>query len=128
MAYVSIESGSTQVYVRPFSGDGKDSSPGAKWLISKTISGAPRWRGDGRQLFYTTDTLELMVVDVDTSKAFQAGTPRRLMAAPPPLVTVGWDASRGRQAFSVRDDAQRRPDAGVHGRLELGRGAARSRK
>ncbi len=29
-------------------------------------------------------SLDLMAVDIDTSKGFQAGTPRRLFTAPPP--------------------------------------------
>jgi Tol biopolymer transport system component len=99
MAYVSAESGSAQVYVRPFSGQPNSGSPGAKWLISRTISNYPRWRADGRQLYYVSNTLDLMAVDVDTSKTFQAGTPRRLMAAPPPLLNVGWDVGTDAKRF-----------------------------
>jgi eukaryotic-like serine/threonine-protein kinase len=111
MAYVSAESGSAQIYVRPFSGDGNSGSPGAKWLISRSISNYPRWRSDGKQLFYVSNTLDLMAVDVDTSKAFQVGTPRRLMAAPPPLLTVGWDvmADGKRFLFATTPNGGRTP-------------------
>jgi serine/threonine protein kinase len=99
IAYVSAESGTPQIYVRPFSGAGNGNSPGAKWLISRSLSNYPRWGSDGRQLFYTTNALDVMVVDVDTSKTFQAGTPRRVMAAPPPLLSIGWDVSADAKRF-----------------------------
>jgi hypothetical protein len=40
-----------------------------------------------------------MAVPIDTSKGFQAGTPRRLFAAPPPLLNVGWDVSPDGKRF-----------------------------
>ena len=46
MAYTSDESGQREVYVRPFpSGDGR-------WKISTAGGEQPRWRGDGKELFY----------------------------------------------------------------------------
>jgi Tol biopolymer transport system component len=46
IAYVSNESGRNEVYVRAF----PDS--GAKWLVSNQGGMVPRWRGDGKELFY----------------------------------------------------------------------------
>ena len=40
-----------------------------------------------------------MGVDIDTSKGFQAGTPRRLFTAPPPLLTVGWSLTADAKRF-----------------------------
>ena len=40
-----------------------------------------------------------MAVDIDTSKGFQAGPPRRLFAAPPPLISVGWDLAPDGKRF-----------------------------
>jgi Tol biopolymer transport system component len=46
VAYTSDESGKSEVYVRPFpTGEGR-------WKISVKEGFEPRWRGDGRELFY----------------------------------------------------------------------------
>jgi eukaryotic-like serine/threonine-protein kinase len=46
MAYVSNESGRDEVYVLPFPGGG------GRWLVSAAGGTEPRWRRDGRELFY----------------------------------------------------------------------------
>jgi eukaryotic-like serine/threonine-protein kinase len=92
VAYTSNESSAIAVYVQPFSPAGSAGTGGAKWLISKGLGAYPRWSSDGKQLFYiNAQSLDLMAVDIDTSKGFQAGTPKRLFAAPPPMLPVGWD-------------------------------------
>src|SRR5262249_23619325 len=54
MAYASDESGRREVYVRPFpAADGK-------WRISTAGGEQPRWRGDGRELFYIASDRKLM--------------------------------------------------------------------
>ncbi len=59
IAYDSYESGSNEVYVRPY-----PPGPG-KWQLSSSGGGQPRWSADGRELFYRTDT-GIMVVAVET--------------------------------------------------------------
>ncbi len=59
MAYVSDESGQFEVYIRPFQEPGTQSGkPGStgKWQISVSGGDAPRWRGDGRELYYFSFT------------------------------------------------------------------------
>jgi eukaryotic-like serine/threonine-protein kinase len=46
LAYVSDESGRSEVYVQPFPG------PGAKWPISTDGGNEPSWSADGRELYY----------------------------------------------------------------------------
>jgi Tol biopolymer transport system component/predicted Ser/Thr protein kinase len=75
-AYVSNENGRSQVYVRPFlKGDGK-------WQVSTgEIGSFPRWRSDGKELFYLTGVAQgkVMSVAVDGSGvSFVAGTPAEL--------------------------------------------------
>jgi hypothetical protein len=41
----------------------------------------------------------MMAVDIDTSKEFEAGTPRRLFAAPPLALVAGWDISPDGKRF-----------------------------
>ena len=99
IAYWSQESGKNEIYVRPFSPEAGAGATGAKWLVSKGTGAHPRWRPDGKELFYTSYYLDQMAVDIDTRKGFQAGTPRRLFAAPPPFGNVGWDIAPDGKRF-----------------------------
>jgi hypothetical protein len=103
MAYSSNEGASGDgIYVRPFYADGKAGAAGARWLVSGNGFGRhARWRSDGKQLFYTASipSLGVMAVDLETSKGFQAGTPRRLFDAPPPLYPVGWSLTPDAKRF-----------------------------
>jgi hypothetical protein len=101
IAYTSNESSVLDVYVRPFSPDGKTGAAGGKWLVSSGgLNGLPLWSADGRQLFYASAaTFGLMAVDIDTRAGFQAGTPRRLFTAPPPLLGVGWNLANDSKRF-----------------------------
>ena len=95
VAYTSNESSAIAVYVQPFSPAGSAGTGGAKWLISKGLGAYPRWSSDGKQLFYiNAQSLDLMAVDIDTSKGFQAGTPRRLLRRHRPLSQLGGTTCR----------------------------------
>jgi serine/threonine protein kinase/Tol biopolymer transport system component len=72
VAYVSAESGRPEVYVRAFPG------PGGKWQISTEGGMQPRWRRDGRELFYLASGFRLTAVPVRTGAAFEKGTPQDL--------------------------------------------------
>jgi Tol biopolymer transport system component len=103
MAYSSNEGASgDSIYVRPFSADGKAGAAGSRWLVSGNGFGRlARWRSDGKQLFYTASipSLGVMAVDIEASKGFQAGTPRRLLDAPPPVYPVGWSLTPDAKRF-----------------------------
>src|SRR5207244_1980532 len=58
LAYASDESGRFEVYVQPFPG------PGAKLQVSTAAGVQPRWRGDGRELFYREPSGRFMAVPV----------------------------------------------------------------
>ena len=75
MAYVSDESGRNEVYVQPFPG------PGPKSRISRDGGNWPRWRGDGKELFFVRDERALMAVDVKAGETFAAGEPKPLFRA-----------------------------------------------
>jgi Tol biopolymer transport system component len=71
IAYVSRESGPSDVYVRPFPG------PGGRWQISAGDGVYVRWSPPGRQLLYTTSDSRVMVVDYESQRdSFVAGKPR----------------------------------------------------
>jgi Tol biopolymer transport system component len=83
VAYYSNESGRYEIYVRPFSGEPGDSSGvGPKWLISTAGGVEPRWRADGRELYYVALDGKLMAVAVTTGQVFQAGVPKPLFQTP----------------------------------------------
>jgi serine/threonine protein kinase/Tol biopolymer transport system component len=57
IAYQSDESGSVQMYVQSF-------PPGSKWQISSEGGSWPRFRRDGKELFYLAANGKLMVVEL----------------------------------------------------------------
>jgi eukaryotic-like serine/threonine-protein kinase len=76
MAYTSDDSGQREVYVRPFPpGDGET-------RISIAGGEQPRWRGDGRELFFVGGDGKMMAVAV---KATTGLKPTFEAAAPQPL-------------------------------------------
>src|SRR5262249_21779176 len=58
VAYSSNESGKTEIYVAPFPG------PGGNWKVSSAGGSEPRWRRDGKELFYLAPDGKLMAVDL----------------------------------------------------------------
>ncbi len=72
MAYVSDESGRWEVYMQPFP------ATGAKWTISTGGGADPRWRRDGKELYYLTEDRKLMAVEVKTAAGFDHGIPKAL--------------------------------------------------
>ena len=100
LAYTSTESGTPDVYVRPFTPDAT-AGMGAKWLVSKGGGLRPIWRPDSKELFYLTLPGPVMAVDIDTSKGFQAGTPRRMFMAPQTAPQAGWDSRDGKRFLFV---------------------------
>lgn len=75
VAYQSNESGRPEVF-----GQGYPASAG-KWQISTAGGVAPRWRADGRELFYRNDDA-LMAVPVTTGASFSAGRPAVVFRGP----------------------------------------------
>ncbi|HEV2064056.1 MAG TPA: protein kinase [Thermoanaerobaculia bacterium] len=66
IAYVSDESSRPEVYVQPFP------VTAAKWRISTDGGSQPRWRGDGKEIFYLAPEGRLMAVAVTAGSAFEA--------------------------------------------------------
>jgi serine/threonine protein kinase/Tol biopolymer transport system component len=84
VAYVSNQSGTSEVYVREFASDfgGGSASRGGSVLVSRGGGTAPRWRGDGRELFYLAPNGQMMAVEVSSEHEFRAGTPTPLFQTP----------------------------------------------
>jgi serine/threonine-protein kinase len=72
IAYLSNESGSYEIYVRPF-----PAGSGGKWQISTGGALYPLWAKNSRELFYETADSRIMVVDYAVSgDSFMPGVPR----------------------------------------------------
>jgi Tol biopolymer transport system component len=73
IAYVSNETGQYEIYVQSFP------PSGGKWMVSSGGGSQPRWRGDGRELYYFAANRKLMAVEVNGESAtFAAGQPQPL--------------------------------------------------
>jgi Tol biopolymer transport system component len=72
VAYVSNESGGSEISVQAFPG------PGSKWQVSSEGGRMPRWREDGRELFYLGADGRLMVTEVRLSPSFESRVPTAL--------------------------------------------------
>ncbi len=79
VAYLSNESGETQVYVRPFPG------PGGKWQISTTGGTDVMWSHKRHELFYRNPEFRLMVAPWTASAdTFRAEKPQEWSHVPVP--------------------------------------------
>ena len=69
VAYQSNESSRNEIYVRPFPG------PGGLWQISTGGGSSPRWRKDGKELYYLAPDSKMMAVPVAVQRTAQGETP-----------------------------------------------------
>jgi serine/threonine-protein kinase len=76
LAYVSVESGREEVYVRPFPDAGR-----ARWQVSTSGGTQPVWSHSGRELFYLAADDSLTSVAVGGGADFVPGARRALFSA-----------------------------------------------
>jgi eukaryotic-like serine/threonine-protein kinase len=69
VAYASNETGRMEIYVSAFP------IANGKWQVSSAGGQEPRWRQDGRELFYLSAEGKLMAVAVTAGASFEAGLP-----------------------------------------------------
>ncbi|HET9385465.1 MAG TPA: protein kinase [Gemmatimonadales bacterium] len=95
LAYTSDESGRTEVLVQSFP------EPGGRTQISTRGGTEPVWSHDGRELFYLNGDA-MMAVEIRSSPAFAAGTPRMLFEGRyvrSPNSVASYDVSADGQRF-----------------------------
>jgi serine/threonine protein kinase/Tol biopolymer transport system component len=98
VAYVSDESGTSNVYVRSFPGSG-----GRKWQVSTAGGYQPRWRNDSKELFYMSPSGQLTSVDITPGIASAPGRPAILFQT----AVFGGGASVNNWYWDVTADGQR---------------------
>ena len=112
VAYQSNESGRNEIHVRPFPG------PGGQWPISAGGGTSPRWRKDGKELYYVAADNKMMTVPVAVHRTAQgvvfiAGTPAALFQThiAPGNIRANYDVARdGRFLINTAlDDASVEP-------------------
>ncbi len=96
VAFASRESGRVEVYVTPFP------AAGVKWQISSKGGSQPRWRRDGKELFYVSPDGELMAAQVNgTGGRFQVQEVKSLFR-----VNLFTGPRSGYPAFDASADGQ----------------------
>jgi Tol biopolymer transport system component len=112
VAYTSDESGHDEVYVRSFSVNsaGTVAEASGKWQVSNRGGNFPRWRNDGRELYYRSPgDGKVMAVEIATSPVFRAGKPQPLG-----LVLPGaWDSADGKRFLAAVSPDGPQPDTVV---------------
>ncbi len=96
MAYVSDETGRSEIYVQTMP------TSGNKWKLTNDGGSGPRWNRNGRELFYVGPAdLELMALEVTLQGApnkFDVGPAQQVFRAQ----ILGYDVSSDGQQFLVR--------------------------
>ena len=75
LAYASDESGTAEIYVRPF-----PDAASARWQISTAGGIAPVWSHSGKELFYRSNQDAIMTVAVHPGSTFSFDPPKRLFS------------------------------------------------
>jgi serine/threonine-protein kinase len=96
LAYVSDESGTTEVYVRPFPAVGT-----ARWQASTAGGRQPVWSHSGRELFYINGRNELISAEVRPGPAFSLGKQTVL------FTTTGFNLTGALPTYAITPDDRR---------------------
>jgi len=73
LAYNSNKSGTWEIYITPFS-----ETAGQEYKISTGSGVQPRWRKDGKELYYLTLEGKMMAVNIEANTKIERGTPNEL--------------------------------------------------
>src|SRR4029077_3205922 len=95
LAYTSNESGTQEVYVRPFPDAG-----GGRWQISNGGGSQPRWSPDGHELFFIDAGAHLASARVQTTPTFAVGAVTQLFDV------SGYVLDVFHQSYDVTPDAR----------------------
>ncbi|HSU69056.1 MAG TPA: protein kinase [Tepidisphaeraceae bacterium] len=101
IAYVSDESGRSEVFVRTFDPGHPESA--FKWSVSNGGGELPHWRADGKELYYLGPERQMMVATIEPG-----GTPSEPFKTSVPRVLFPTRAAPGNiSSYSVTSDGQR---------------------
>jgi serine/threonine-protein kinase len=83
LAYASDESGTMEIYVRPF-----PATSSAKWQVSTAGGQQPVWSRSGRQLYYINGKNEMVTAEIRPGASFGVGE-QRVLFSTAPFVRLG---------------------------------------
>ena len=110
VAFQSVEGSSTEVFVADYP------SFARRTRVSSNGGMMPRWRRDGRELYYLNNARMLMAIPVGDAAENTFGVPMPLFSLPVPLGTLGagldlYDVSAdGSRFFAIAEGADTRTD------------------
>jgi Tol biopolymer transport system component len=99
LAFSSNESGRNEIIVQPF----PDSSRG-RWQVSNEGGSAPRWRKDGRELYYIDPKGRIIGLSVTTTPTFSIQQTTLTLQTPLPVPVQGGSAAA---PYDAAPDGQR---------------------
>jgi Tol biopolymer transport system component len=109
VAYSADDTGRREIYVKAVV-PGQPAAD-ARWQISSAGGTMPRWRADGRELFYWALDGTIMAAPVDgTGAAFKTSTPVPLFQVQPPIMRtndISFDVSGDGQRFLIVEPVER---------------------
>jgi serine/threonine protein kinase len=113
VAYASRESGDWEIYVTTFP------AAAGKWQVSRGGGIEPRWRRDGKEIFYIGPRSTLMAVSSNSDGSFLAGNPtplfRTQLRAPVSSTDLfSYDVAKDGQRFLVNRYAKPQQVAPLH--------------
>ncbi len=113
VAYASNESGDWEIYVTTFP------TAAGKWQVSQAGGSEPRWRGDGKEIFYIGAGSTLTAVPISTAGTFASGNPTplfhtQLRAAVSSTDQFSYDVTKDGQRFLVNRYAKPTQVAPLH--------------
>jgi Tol biopolymer transport system component len=98
MAYSTNDSGTYQIVVQSF-----PDPNGGRWQITAQGGVEPKWRRDGRELYYLALDGKLMSVPLKADRTFEAGTPVPLFQTP---LTVNRNQPERDRRYDVTPDGR----------------------
>jgi hypothetical protein len=75
---------------------------GGKWLISDAGGLSPKWRADGKELYYNDPGVRVLAVETSPgSPGFHAGLPKVLFIGPAGTLEGAWDVTQDGERFLI---------------------------
>ncbi len=121
VAYATNETGDWEIYVSPFP------NATSKWLVSRGGGEEPRWRGDGKELFFVSPEGKLMAAPVKMGASFESMTPvplfqtrRRQKISSQDVFTYAVSADGNKFLFNTLVDQKEAPPLSIVMNWNLG--------
>src|SRR5262249_47470074 len=98
VAYQTNEAGDAEIFVQPFP------QPTAKWQVSTKGGMQPRWRADGKELYFISTDNKLMAVSItQKGSTLELGTPSPLFTT---RILTGATGTINRPQYAVSRDGR----------------------